>query len=182
MSAFQISRRGFMQAGAAAVGVTSLGHMMGSSALAAIDPNSHGQRVFHASHFGPFEAVVRDGRLTAISPITEIDHQPTDMLMLGVMDRTYDDSRILYPMVRKSYLDGWQSGDTKPELRGKEEFVQVDWDTALDLVADENRRIRERYGASGIFNGSYGWSSAGRVNHARTLIRRFYFQGGGGVD
>ena len=92
MSAFQISRRGFMQAGAAAVGVTSLGHMMGSSALAAIDPNSHGQRVFHASHYGPFEAVVRDGRITAISPITELDHQPTDMgalCMLGIVDESH---------------------------------------------------------------------------------------------
>lgn len=49
-------------------------------------------------------------------------------------------------------------------------------------MADENRRVRERYGASGIFSGSYGWSSAGRVNHARTLVRRFYNLGGGGID
>lgn len=179
MSAFQISRRGFMQAGAAAVGVTSLGHMMGSSALAAIDPNSHGQRVFHASHYGPFEAVVRDGRITAISPITELDHQPTDMLMLGVMDRTYDDSRILYPMVRKSYLDGWQSGDTKPELRGKEEFVQVDWDTALALTANAIVKTIEENGNEAIFSSSYGgWSNAGSFR-PNVMQQRFFNLVGG---
>ncbi len=60
--------------------------------------------------------------------------------------------------------------------------MAVDWETALDLVADENRRIRDRYGASALFDGSYGWSSAGRVHHARTLVRRFYNLGGGAVD
>lgn len=60
--------------------------------------------------------------------------------------------------------------------------MEVDWELALDLVAEENRRVRDRYGAAGIFNGSYGWSSAGRLHHARSLVRRFYFTGGGGVD
>ena len=58
----------------------------------------------------------------------------------------------------------------------------MDWELALDLVAQENRRVRDRYGASGLFTGSYGWSSAGRLHHARSLVRRFYFSGGGGVD
>ncbi|MEW7000462.1 molybdopterin-dependent oxidoreductase [Serratia ureilytica] len=70
----------------------------------------------------------------------------------------------------------------RPQLRGREDFVEVDWELALDLVAQENRRVRDRYGASGLFTGSYGWSSAGRLHHARSLVRRFYFSGGGGVD
>lgn len=45
------TRRAFLQGGAAAVGATSL---MGSTALASIDPNSFGGRIFHATHFGPF--------------------------------------------------------------------------------------------------------------------------------
>ena len=71
MTMTQISRRGFMQAGAVAVGAMSTARLMSSSATAAIDPNSHAQRIFHASHFGPFEAVVRDGRIASISPITD---------------------------------------------------------------------------------------------------------------
>ncbi len=38
------------------------------------------------------------------------------------------------------------------------------------------------HGPGGLFCGFYGWSSAGRLHHARSLIRRFYFAGGGGVD
>ena len=70
----------------------------------------------------------------------------------------------------------------RPYAARQEDFVEVDWELALDLVAQENRRVRDRYGASGLFTGSYGWSSAGRLHHARSLVRRFYFSGGGGVD
>lgn len=132
MSLTHPTRRGFIQGSAAAVGATSL---MGTSALAAIDPNSFSGRVFSASHYGPFEAIVRDGKLVGITPVIELDQRPTEMLVYGVQDRVYDKTRIEYPMVRKSYLEGWQSGDTKPELRGKEEYVRVDWDTALKLTA-----------------------------------------------
>jgi len=179
MTAFQFSRRGFMQAGAVAVGALGAGRLMNSSAMAAIDPNSHAQRVFHASHFGPFEAVVRDGKITAISPIVELDRQPTDMLMLGTIDRVYDETRILYPMVRKSYLDGWQTGDTKPELRGKEEFVQVDWDTALALAANAILKTIEEHGNQAIFSSSYGgWSNAGSFR-PNVMQQRFFNLVGG---
>ena len=42
--------------------------------------------------------------------------------------------------------------------------------------------MREEFGATAIFGGSYGWSSAGRLHHARTLVRRFLALGGGFVD
>ena len=90
-----------------------------------------------------------------------------------IPELVYSDKRIRQPMVRRSWLKSRENSDRSCAA---EDFVAVDWDTALDLVAEENRRVRDRYGASGIFNGSYGWSSAGRVNHARTLIRRFYFR------
>ncbi len=58
----------------------------------------------------------------------------------------------------------------------------MSWDEALDLVAGELKRVRETFGAEAIFGGSYGWSSAGRLHHARSLVRRFLFLGGGCVD
>ncbi len=153
------TRRAFLQGGAAAFGATSL---MGTTALAALDPNSFGGRIFHATHFGPFEAVVRDGRLVGINAITELDARPTEMLFHGIMDRTYDKSRVEYPMVRKSYLEGWQTGDTKPELRGKEEWVRVDWDTAWSLTAKALLDTATNHGNEAIFSSSYGgWSNAG---------------------
>jgi trimethylamine-N-oxide reductase (cytochrome c) len=153
------TRRGFLQGGFAFFGAANL---MGSTALAALDPNSFNDRVFHASHFGPFEAVVRDGKLIGINAITELDARPTEMLNYGVMDRTYDKSRINYPMVRKSYLEGWQTGDTKPELRGKEEYVRVDWDTVWGLTAKALLDAASNHGNESIFSSSYGgWANAG---------------------
>src|SRR5439155_20129531 len=65
---------------------------------------------------------------------------------------------------------------------GADRFHEVSWDEALDTVAGELARVREKFGNTAIFGGSYGWSSAGRLHHARSLVRRFLFLGGGCVD
>lgn len=136
------------------------------------------KRVPHLAHWGAFTAVTDNDRLVGCEPFFA-DSDPSPMLNT-IPELVYSDKRIRQPMVRRSWLKSREKSDRT--LRGREDFVAVDWETALDLVAEENRRVRDRYGAEGIFTGSYGWSSAGRVNHARTLVRRFYFQGGGGVD
>ncbi|ARJ44265.1 biotin transporter BioY [Pantoea alhagi] len=136
------------------------------------------KKVPHLAHWGAFTAVTENGRLIGCEPFFA-DSNPSPMLQT-IPQLVYSDKRIQQPMVRRSWLKARENSDRT--LRGREDFIAVDWETALDLVAEENQRVRERYGASGIFTGSYGWSSAGRVNHARTLVRRFYFNGGGGVD
>lgn len=112
-----------------------VGALMRGTAIASIDPNSYSGRIFSASHYGPFEAIVRDGKLVNISAMIELGNRPTEMLMYGLQDHIYDKTRIAGPMIRKSCLEGWQTGDSKPELRGKERFVQVDWDTAFKIAA-----------------------------------------------
>lgn len=178
MSFSNPTRRGFLQ-GTVAVGATSL---LSTTALASIDPNSFSARTFHATHFGPFEAIVRDGKLVNISPMIELDARPTEMLAYGIVDRTYDKTRIDYPMVRKSYLENWESGDTKPELRGKEEYVRVDWDTALGLTAKAILDTAENFGNESIFSSSYGgWSHAG-VMRPNVLQGRFFNLLGGNTN
>ncbi|EIC84273.1 molybdopterin-dependent oxidoreductase [Serratia sp. M24T3] len=130
------------------------------------------------AHWGAYTAVVEDGRLVRCEPYSA-DADPSPMLA-SIPELVYSDKRIRKPAVRRSWLQKRENSDRT--LRGKEDFVEVDWDLALDLVAEENRRVRDSYGASGIFSGSYGWSSAGRLHHARSLVRRFYFAGGGAVD
>lgn len=176
MNMLNPTRRSFLKGGAAAVGSTSL---LGTTALASIDPNSYSGRIFHATHYGPFEAVVRDGKLVGITPMIELDARPTEMLAYGVVDRTYDKTRINYPMVRKSYLEGWESGDIKPELRGKEEWVKVDWDTAWSLTAKALLDTATNHGNEAIFSSSYGgWSNAG-VFRPNVLQGRLINQMGG---
>ncbi|MCS3407340.1 molybdopterin guanine dinucleotide-containing S/N-oxide reductase [Serratia sp. AKBS12] len=130
------------------------------------------------AHWGAYTAVVEDGRLIRCEPFAG-DPDPSPMLD-SIVPMTYSDKRIRKPAVRRSWLQKREGSDRT--LRGREDFVEVDWELALDLVAQENRRVRDRYGPSGLFTGSYGWSSAGRLHHARSLVRRFYFSGGGGVD
>ena len=83
--------------------------------------------------------------------------------------------RITRPAIR----EGWREGR---ERTGHDAFREVSWDEALSVVASEVARVRDTYGAGGLFGGSHGWSSAGRVHHARTLVRRFLFLGGGYVN
>ncbi|MGX8941785.1 molybdopterin-dependent oxidoreductase [Symbiopectobacterium sp. Eva_TO] len=136
------------------------------------------QRYPHLAHWGAFTAVVEDGKLIRCEPFAS-DPAPSAMLD-SIVPLVYSDKLIRRPAVRGSWLQKREHSDGT--LRGKEDFVEVDWDVALDLVAQENQCVRDRYGADGLFAGSYGWSSAGRFHHARSQVRRFYFSGGGAVD
>ena len=116
----------------------------------------------HADHYGPFIATVDRGKVTKITP-TAADKRPTEMLTVGMIELTYDKTRIAGPVVRKGYLEGVKSGGSrKPELRGKDEWVQVSWDTALGLTAKAILDTIEKYGNEGCFSSSYGgWSHGG---------------------
>ncbi len=56
--------------------------------------------------------------------------------------------RLTRPMVRKYLLDG----SPRPEGRG--EWVEVDWDTALEITARKLRAARDQHGADtvGVFD------------------------------
>ncbi|WP_108660262.1 molybdopterin-dependent oxidoreductase [Acuticoccus kandeliae] len=130
------------------------------------------------SHWGAFVTETENGRLTGVRPF-DADPDPTPIID-ALAEMVYSPLRIETPAVRKGYLDHGPDGDRTG--RGREPFVPVGWDEALDLAAAELARVRTRHGASAIFGGSYGWSSAGRFHHARSQLRRFLFTGGGCVD
>lgn len=136
------------------------------------------QKFPQLAHWGAFTAVVEDGRLIRCEPF-EADPNPSPMIE-SIAPMVYSDKRIKRPSIRRSWLEKRAGSDGS--LRGREDFVEVDWDVALDLVAGEITRVRAQHGPSGIFSGSYGWASAGRLHHARSLIRRFYYGSGGSVD
>ena len=125
------------------------------------------------AHWGAFQALVEDGRVIACEPFAR-DAAPSSMLA-AIPEMVHSPLRIARPAIR----EGWREG--RPRT-GADRFREVDWDEALDLVAGEIRRVRGAFGDTAIFGGSYGWSSAGRLHHARTLVRRFLFLGGGCVD
>lgn len=58
--------------------------------------------------------------------------------------------RLKYPMKRKN----WKPGGGKKELRGRDEWVRISWDEALDLVAEELKRVKTNYGNKSILGTS----------------------------
>jgi biotin/methionine sulfoxide reductase len=125
------------------------------------------------AHWGAFTALVENGRLVGCEPFAR-DPAPSDLLD-AMPEMVHSPLRVARPAIR----EGWREG--KPRT-GADRFREVSWEEALDAVASEIARVRASRGATGIMGGSYGWSSAGRVHHARSLLRRFLFLGGGCVD
>ena len=107
------------------------------------------------------------------------DPHPSD-IRGGLVESLYAANRVAKPMVRRGWLEG--RGRDGNQGRGRDAFVPVAWDEALDLVAGKLPRVRDTYGHSAIFGGAYGWSSAGNFHHARTQARRFLGAFGGFVD
>lgn len=122
-----------------------------------------------SSHWGTYRARVSNGRVQELFG-WEHDGDPSP-IGAGILDVQHGPSRIDAPMVRKSWLEGGPG--THGELRGVDPFVEVSWDHANQLVADELKRVRKTYGNSAIYGGSYGWASAGRFHHAQSQLHRF---------
>lgn len=132
---------------------------------------------YTAAHWGIYEVENRPGARPVIRPfVGDADPSP---IGLHMADESLDRLRIRRPAIRRSVLK--HGPGAKPELRGKEEFVEVGWDEALDLVAGELKRVRRDFGNRAIFGGSYGWSSAGRFHHAQSQLHRFLNMYGGYV-
>lgn len=126
-------------------------------------------------HWGSGIAETIDGELVNVGPHPE-DPNPS-FINQNIPQGIYGKSRVRRPAVRKSFLE---NGYGNPNgTRGEEPFVEVSWDTALDLVAKELLRVRETYGNQAIYAGSYGWASAGRFHHAQSQLKRFLSAFGG---
>ena len=110
------------------------------------------------AHWGAFTALVEDGRVVGCEPFAQ-DPAPSNMLD-AIPEMVHSPLRIARPAIR----EGWREGK---ERTGADRFREVSWEEALATVASELARVRETFGHTAILGGSYGWSSAGRVHHAR---------------
>jgi biotin/methionine sulfoxide reductase len=142
------------------------------------DPVTAEHRTATATHWGVYDVVSRDGRIVSIEPSPR-DPDPS-AIGPGMISALGDATRVLRPAVRRGWLDGVER--TGSRRRGADTFVEVSWDTALDLVAGELTRVRSDHGPQAIYGGSYGWGSAGRFHHAQSQVHRFLGQGGGYTD
>lgn len=135
------------------------------------------QLVRNHSHWGSFLAEVEGGRIVGVRPF-EHDPDPSHLID-AIPAAVHSQMRIAQPMVREGWL---KQPKGSGRGRGRECFVPVSWERALDLVAGEIERVRRDYGHSAIMGGSQGWASAGIFHQARTQLHRFLAAGGGFVD
>ncbi|SFE80844.1 molybdopterin-dependent oxidoreductase [Alteribacillus iranensis] len=126
------------------------------------------------THWGNYEITTQDGVVENVQP-SQQDSNPSPIGNV-LYDISNSDYRIAQPMIRSSYL----RGDPNHRMRrGKESFVPVSWDEALDLAASALKKTKDKAGNSGIYAGSYGWGSAGRFHHAQSQLHRFFNMIGG---
>ncbi|MGZ4672133.1 MAG: molybdopterin-dependent oxidoreductase [Ilumatobacteraceae bacterium] len=119
------------------------------------------------SHWGAYGVRVLNDEIVEVVP-HPADPDPSPLLG-GVAGAARHRTRVLRPAIRRGWLEG---GAGPSELRGRDEFVEVSWAEAIELVAAELNRVRAEHGNESIFGGSYGWASAGIFHHAQTQLQR----------
>jgi biotin/methionine sulfoxide reductase len=130
--------------------------------------------ILTVAHWGVYEVEMAGGEAIALRPFRD-DPDPSP-IGLHMLAPELDRLRIRRPAVRQGWLEG-----RARQGRGCEPFVEVSWDTALDLAAGELQRVIREHGNRAVFGGSYGWSSAGRFHHAQSQVHRFLNSLGGYV-
>jgi biotin/methionine sulfoxide reductase len=91
----------------------------------------------HHSHWGAFNAIIEDGNVVGAVPF-DFDPDPSPLIE-AIPDAVHSPLRIIHPMVRARWLEDARASG---EGRGREPFVPVDWEQALELVAGELARVR----------------------------------------
>ena len=152
-----VSRRSFLNG----ITVAGVGSLMGPSLLTkAIAAVGKTKEVLTAAHWGAMRALVDGGRWIKAMPF-EKDYAPLKSVVASSPEAVYSRSRVKFPMVRAGYLKDGIKSDTSE--RGKGRFVRVSWDTALDLVANEIKRVRSQHGPASLFTSMEGWRSSGAL-------------------
>ena len=128
-----------------------------------------------STHWGTFKVKSQHGRVTKLTPF--VDDPDPSKIGESLPKLLAHPTRIKRPAVRR----GWLDNGPKPAEgnRGQEPFVEVGWDEAEKLVANELNRVRNNFGNNAIYAGSYGWASAGRFHHAQSQLHRFLNCAGG---
>jgi len=138
---------------------------------------------------GPVFVYVRNGKITRIEPL---QLSPDDaeswvieargrkfspprkamvsMFTLAERSRTYTSDRILYPLKR---VDFNPEGDRRTENRGKSGYERISWDEALDILANEIKRINQTYGPGAILTTPSSHHNWGNIGYRFSAYHRF---------
>ena len=131
---------------------------------------------FTAAHWGIYQI---EG--SAAEPVLKAFERDSDPSPIGLsaLQASRARTRVHRPAVRRSWIE--HGVGARPERRGIDSFVEVSWDSALDMAAQALGNVISEHGNASVFGGSYGWASAGRFHHAQSQVHRFLNTLGGYV-
>ncbi|PAF53408.1 trimethylamine-N-oxide reductase [Helicobacter sp. 13S00482-2] len=170
-----MKRRDFIKA----TSVIAAGSLLEASKFdAATQTIFDSKKMLTGNRYGVFYAKTSGNQIVNVEAF-EGDKKPNN-LIYAIPDVVNNESRVEYPMVRKSYLKA--KGASRSDLRGQEEFVRVSWETALDLAAKALKENFDKYGAESIYGECYWWGGSGKVSWGRTVAHRMLKILGGYVE
>lgn len=119
-------------------------------------------------------AVVKDGAVVRLVPDPTVQEDPTNPRAIPCLRgrsqtrRVYAPERLKYPLKRVG-------------KRGEGKFERITWDEALTTIADQMKRIKEKYGNEAFYN-NYAWGVNWTGPDSQGAIQRTLRLFGGYVD
>jgi molybdopterin guanine dinucleotide-containing S/N-oxide reductase-like protein len=150
------------------------------------------EQVFtNCTNGGPIFVHVKDGRIIRVRPLIFDDREDAASWVLDINGqkytpprkacissytltekaKIYSKDRLRYPMKR---IDFDPKGERHPENRGKSGYVRISWDEALDLVSEEMKRIRAKYGPEAITSRCSSHHNWGNIGYRTNTWARFF--------
>ncbi|MGA7677971.1 MAG: molybdopterin-dependent oxidoreductase [Dehalococcoidia bacterium] len=139
---------------------------------------------------GPVFVYVKEGRIIRITPIEfdDSDAKPWTIKARGkaftpprkttisphtlvFKSMLYSPDRILYPMKR---VDFDPNGERNCQNRGISGYERISWQEALDIVANEIKRVKRAHGPGAIMNGSGSHHLWGNLGYWLSVRLRFF--------
>ena len=147
------------------------------------------KRFVNNSNAGPMFVYVKDGKIIRMTPI-EFDSTDAPSFIIeargkkftpprkstmspfgfAMKSTVYSPDRILYPMKR---IDFDPNGKRNCENRGVSGYERISWDEALDIVANEIKRVKRDYGPGSILTSSPSHHTWGNLGYYLSAHRRF---------
>jgi len=154
-----------------------------------IDVGKNTKRYVNNSNAGPVFVYVKDGKILRITPI-EFDNSDAQSWTIeargkkftpprkctlspfgyALKSTIYSPDRILYPMKR---VDFDPNGERNCENRGISGYERITWDEALDIVANEIKRVKRDYGPGAILTSTPSHHLWGNIGYYLSAHRRF---------
>jgi molybdopterin guanine dinucleotide-containing S/N-oxide reductase-like protein len=155
-----------------------------------IDTGHGVKRYVSGTNGGPVFVYVKDGKIIRITPI-DLEKDDAETWTIEARGKKfspprkttlspysfswksmiYSPDRLLYPMKRADFDP---KGVRNCKNRGISGYKRISWDEALDIVADEIKRVKREYGPGSIMNGSGSHHMWGILGYWLSARNRFF--------